>query len=448
MSKQHLVAVIGAGPAGIYATRKLTEAGHRVLLINRDIKPGGLAEYGIFLDKEKMKTGLRKQFQRILADPKVSYLGHVTVGEGKSLTLKDLQEIGFSAIVVSAGAQGTKKLGLPGEDFIGVYHAKDVVYHYNKLPPFSQRHFEIGKRVAIIGMGNVMVDVANWLLNYKDIAEVTVVARRGPKEKAYDDNEFEVVEKYLDNDDMRKEIERIRPDLETAGQNVDEIIQKFVGTTTPPPNQKLRFRYLCSPTKVIANSEGKVAGLEVELNKLVVENGRTTPKGTGQFTQFSLDCVIYAIGDEVDASLGLPFSRGAFVTNPAELPGDPNPAHYQPYDPAAKQVLEGIYVAGWSRNASVGLVGIAKQDAERGMKIVNGYIAAREGFDPAIVEQKIEAVMDKLEEKQVSFVTKDDIAVLEAVEKEEAKKRNTWEYKYASDEEMLDIISAPKAVAS
>ena len=448
MSKQHLVAVIGAGPAGIYGARKLTEAGHRVLLINRDIKPGGLAEYGIFLDKEKMKTGLRKQFHRILADPKVSYLGHVTVGEGKDLTLKELQEIGFSAVVVSAGAQGTKKLGLPGEDFTGVYHAKDVVYHYNKLPPFSQQHFEIGKRVAIIGMGNVMVDVANWLLNYKNIAEVTVVARRGPKEKAYDDNEFEVVEKYLDNDDMRKEIERIRPDLETAGQNVEEIIQKFVGTTTPPPNQKLRFRYLCSPTKVIGNSEGKVAGLEVELNKLVVENGKTAPKGTGQFTEFPLDCVIYAIGDQVDASLGLPFSRGAFVTNPAELPGDPNPAHYQPYDPATKQVLEGIYVAGWSRNASVGLVGIAKQDAERGMKVVNAYVASKEGFDPAAVEQKIEAVMDKLEEKNVSYVTKDDVAALEAVEKEEAKKRNTWEYKYSSDEEMLDVISAPKAVAS
>ena len=448
MSKQHLVAVIGAGPAGIYATRKLTEAGHRVLLINRDIKPGGLAEYGIFLDKEKMKTGLRKQFQRILADPKVSYLGHVVVGGGKDLALNDLQEIGFSAIVVSAGAQGTKKLGLPGEDLVGVYHAKDVVYHYNKLPPFSQQHFEIGKRVAIIGMGNVMVDVANWLLNYMDIAEVTVVARRGPKEKAYDDGEFEVVEKYLDNEDMRKEIERIRPDLEIAGQNVEEIIEKFVGSTTPPPNQKLRFRYLCSPVKVVANSEGKVAGLEVELNKLVVEKGRTAPKGTGQFTQFPLDCVIYAIGDQVDASLGLPFARGAFVTNPAELPGDPNPAHYQPYDPDTQQILEGIFLTGWSRNASVGLVGVAKQDAERGMKVVNAYIASREGFDQAIVEQKIEAVMDKLEEKKVSFVTKADIAVLEAVEKEEAKKRNTWEYKYASDEDMLNVISASKAGAN
>lgn len=448
MSKEHLVAVIGAGPAGIYGTRKLTEAGHRVLLINRDIKPGGLAEYGIFLDKEKMKTGLRKQFHRILADPKVSYLGHVTVGEGKSLTLKDLQEIGFSAIVVSAGAQGTKKLGLPGEEFTGVYHAKDVVYHYNKLPPFSQRHFELGSRIAIIGMGNVMVDVANWLLNYKDIAEVTVVARRGPREKAYDDSEFEVIEKYLDNDDMRKEIERIRPDLETAGQNVDEIIDKFVGSTTPTANQRLRFRYLCSPTKVVGNSDGKVEGLEVELNTLIVENGRTAPKGTGQRTEFPLDCVIYAIGDQVDASLGLPFARGAFVTNPAELSGDPNPAHYQPYDPATKQVLEGIYVIGWSRNASVGLVGVAKQDAERGMKVINAYLTSQEGFEPEVIERKIEAVLDKLEENKVSYVTKDDVALLEAGEKQEAKKRNTWEHKYATDEEMLEIISAPKAVAS
>jgi ferredoxin--NADP+ reductase len=448
MSKQHLVAVIGGGPAGIYGTRKLTEAGHRVLLINRDIKPGGLAEYGIFLDKEKMKTGLRKQFHRILADPKVSYLGHVTVGEGKSLTLKDLQEIGFSAIVVSAGAQGTKKLGLPGEEFTGVYHAKDVVYHYNKLPPFSQRHFELGSRIAIIGMGNVMVDVANWLLNYKDIAEVTVVARRGPREKAYDDSEFEVIEKYLDNDDMRKEIERIRPDLETAGQNVEEIIDKFVGSTTPPANQRLRFRYLCSPTKVVGNSDGKVEGLEVELNTLVVENGRTAPKGTGQRTQFPLDCVIYAIGDQVDASLGLPFARGAFVTNPAELSGDPNPAHYQPYDPASKQVLEGIYVIGWSRNASVGLVGVAKQDAERGMKVINAYLTSQEGFEPEVIDPKIEAVLDKLEANKVSYVTKDDVALLEAGEKQEAKKRDTWEHKYATDEEMLEIISAPKAVAS
>ena len=100
---------------------------------------------------------------------------------------------------MTAGAQGTKKLGIPGEESVGVYHAKDVVYHYNSLPPFSQRHFEIGRRVAIIGMGNVMVDIGNWLLNHKKIDQVVVVARRGPLEKAYDDSEFEVIEQYLDN---------------------------------------------------------------------------------------------------------------------------------------------------------------------------------------------------------------------------------------------------------
>jgi len=297
-------------------------------------------------------------------------------------------------------------------------------------------------------MGNVMVDVANWLLNYMNIEEVTVVARRGPKEKAYDDSEFEVIEKYLDNEDMRKEIERIRPDLDTAGQNVEEIIEKFVGTTTPPTSQKLRFRYLCSPTKVVPDNENKVAALEVELNNLVVENGRTVPKGTGQKIELPLDCVIYAIGDEVDASLGLPFNRGAFVTNPAVLPGDPNPAQYQPFNPETKQPLDGLFVIGWSRNASVGLVGVAKQDAERGMKVVNEYVAAREGFEPEGIQQKIERVLDKLEEKSVSFVTKEDVAVLDAKEKEEAKARKTWEYKYSSDEDMLEIIAAPKAAAS
>ncbi len=68
MPEQHLVAVVGAGPAGIYGARKLAEAGHRVVLLNRDIKPGGLAEYGIYVEKEKMKqdcaSSLRK-FSRI-----------------------------------------------------------------------------------------------------------------------------------------------------------------------------------------------------------------------------------------------------------------------------------------------------------------------------------------------------------------------------------------------
>src|SRR5258708_19316312 len=68
------------------------------------------------------------------------------------------------ALVFSVGAQSTNKLGMPGEDAAGVYSAKDYVYHYNLLPPFATQDFSIGNRVAIIGMGTVMVDIARWLM--------------------------------------------------------------------------------------------------------------------------------------------------------------------------------------------------------------------------------------------------------------------------------------------
>ncbi|HEX9454550.1 MAG TPA: FAD-dependent oxidoreductase [Candidatus Binatia bacterium] len=445
MSTQHLVAVVGAGPAGIYGTRKLTEAGHRVVLINRDIKPGGLAEYGIFVEKEKMKTGLRKQFKKILSDPKVFYLGHVEIGQNQPLSIKELQSMGFGAVVVTAGAQGTKKLGIEGEDTVGVYHAKDVVYHYNSLPPFSEHTFEIGRRVAIIGMGNVMVDIANWLLNLKKIDQVVVVARRGPLEKAYDDSEFEYIDMYLDNADMKQEIERISASLTAVGQDVGAITQKMVRQGDPLEGRRLTFRYLCSPTKVIANEQGRVAALEAEENVMVLQDGKTVAKGTGKTRRIDVDCVIYAIGDQVDAALGLPFSRGAFVTNPEKLPGDPNPAAYQPYDPESKKILDGIFVAGWSRNASVGLVGVAKQDAERGMKVVNEYLATKEGLSAGQMEQTIEALMDKLKQNGASVVTKPDVDLLEGAEQEAAKARKTWDFKYTSDAKMLEVIAARRA---
>ncbi|MGB9586244.1 MAG: FAD-dependent oxidoreductase, partial [Anaerolineales bacterium] len=134
------IAIVGAGPAGLYAARILAEQGALVVLFNRDIKPGGLAEYGIYFDKVKMKEGLRKQFQQILDMPNVHYFGNVVVGKEADISLDEIKSMGFDAILVTAGAQGTKWLGIPGENIPkGVYHAKDIVYYYNKLPPFSQR---------------------------------------------------------------------------------------------------------------------------------------------------------------------------------------------------------------------------------------------------------------------------------------------------------------------
>jgi ferredoxin--NADP+ reductase len=134
---QYYVAVVGAGPAGLFAARELTQQGVGVVLFNRDLKPGGLAEYGIYPDKHKMKEGLRNQFRQILALENLHYFGNVLIAENGDLSRTDLRQLGFQATLVTTGAQGTKWLGLPGEHLRGVFHAKDIVYHYNLLPPYS-----------------------------------------------------------------------------------------------------------------------------------------------------------------------------------------------------------------------------------------------------------------------------------------------------------------------
>src|SRR3989304_7718585 len=100
VANQFSVAVVGAGPAGLFAARELATLGARVTIFNRDIKPGGLAEYEIYPNKHTMKEGLRKQFRQVMDNPQVDYFGNVAIGANGDLTLDDLRELGFDAILV------------------------------------------------------------------------------------------------------------------------------------------------------------------------------------------------------------------------------------------------------------------------------------------------------------------------------------------------------------
>src|SRR5438132_5344605 len=114
MSTKHLIIVVGAGPAGLSVANVMSKQGHEVVVLNRDIKVGGLAEYGIFPNKHKLRGGLRKGYWEILTRPNVRYFGNVTVGNGFHLTVSELRALGPSALVFSTGAQGTKTIGVGG----------------------------------------------------------------------------------------------------------------------------------------------------------------------------------------------------------------------------------------------------------------------------------------------------------------------------------------------
>lgn len=444
--RRHLIGIIGAGPAGLYATKKLVEAGAYVVLFNRDIKPGGLAEYGIFPTKHKMKEGLRKQFHRIIAHPQVDYYGNCTIGAKGDLSLADLDTFGFDAVLCAAGAQGTKSLGLPGEDAPGVMHAKDLVYYYNSLPPFSQRAFPIGKRVAIIGMGNVMIDIAHFLLRLrKQVEEVIVVARRGPAERKYDEKEYKYVEPFVDQVALHQEIERLRPRLEAVGQDAEAILAEM--TTAHPPQRptdcpgRMVFRFLASPTRVLTDATGRVRGLEIEENQLVERQGDVAARGTGVCDELSVDSIVFAIGDRIDETIGFPAARGEFITNPHPAADDATSAAYQAYDPEQQKVLDGRYMIGWARKASDGLVGKAKQDAEIGARVVLQDLGNAPEIDATVLAERRQAIRRMVAERCSYLITKDEVALLETLEQEVAAAEHLEEYKFDSNEAMIKAMN-------
>ncbi len=437
--QKRLVAVVGAGPAGIFAARELASANVHVILLNRDIKPGGLAEYGIYPDKLKMKNGLRSQFRQILALPDIEYYGNITVGEKADFSLGQLRETGVQAVLVASGAQGTKWLGLEGEDLVGVYHAKDLVYHYNRLPPFSCRDFYIGRKVAIIGVGNVMMDITRYLISLKNVDEVTAVARRGPAEVKFDRKELESVVASMDLPAFDREVDRVAHIMRQLGQDPEDA-KGFVRSALPkavPTDAPTVFKlhFLASPSRLLDDGRGRVGGLEVEENTLILKDGDVKARGLGARQILDVDMVIFAIGDRVDENLGLPVHWDAYDKNPS--PRFPVEGEsYEAYDSERQQPIEGIFVAGWSRKASSGLVGVARKDGTNGARAVLGYLSELPPAHPSVLED-IRAIISTLDHP---VVYEEALAALEKIELEKAQLLGVDDFKFTSNREMLEVM--------
>ena len=431
MTNQYFVAVVGAGPAGLFGARELANQGARVVVFNRDIKPGGLAEYGIYPSKHTMKSGLRKQFRQVLDLPNLDYYGNVTVGEQGDLTMDDLRALGFQSILVTAGAQGTKWLGLPGEDLVGVYHAKDVVYFYNRLPPYRQKPFRFGKRCAVIGAGNVMIDIAHFLIRDAKVDEVIAIVRRGPAEVKFDKKEMEYVIANLDQNALDAEIERVTPILQAVNQDPvtarATIMEALPKGLTKVSDTKFRFEFLASPVQMFGDANGNLTEVEIEDNILVEKNGDTKAKGTGNKRRLAVETIVFAIGDKVDESFGLPVEWNEFVKseNP-RYPVDGN---------SFETPFEDVFVGGWSRKASSGLVGYARKDGTNASKAVWQYLQTKQPM-----AANTDALVEKLKGLGKPIVSKDDVRKLEAAETAEAQKRGLEEFKFDSNEDMLHAM--------
>lgn len=437
------VAVIGAGPSGIYAAKHLSKLGVAVTLINRDIKPGGLAEYGIFHNKHKMKDGLRKQFSKILSEENIAYFGNVSIGDDRDISWAEIQSMGFDAILVAIGAQGTKWLGNPGEELKGVYHAKDLVYHYNLLPPHSQQLFPIGNKVILIGAGNVMVDIAHWCIKDLKVDEVTTLVRRGPNNIKFTKKEFSYVIENLDEQAFDVEMERVRPEIEKHGISIKETKEAIFASMEKsiPKNSNTRYtmKFLSSLINILGGENGRVNKIEVQdtvLRKRDDGKLRTTSLDTSYF--MDVDTVIFCVGDKVDDNFGLPLNQWQEYAIQPQPTFPIDEISYEAYNPETKQPVEGIFLTGWARQASTGLVGSARKDGINAAKALMQYIEIKDGEE----SQPKEKLISILSERAIAYVEKEGIYHLTNIEMSKSTDENR--FFFSSNEEMLAEIEKSK----
>ncbi|HLE81349.1 MAG TPA: hypothetical protein VJA25_08660, partial [Dehalococcoidia bacterium] len=184
----------------------------------------------------------------------------------------------------------------------------------------------------------------------------------------------------------------------------------------------------------------RIIRLSVTDNLLVAKNGGTAAKGTDKTSDLEFDTMIFAIGDIVDPSLGLPCGQWGYETNPDE--SDPERAAYEVFDPQGGKVVEGTYVAGWARKASEGLVGKARFDAEKGATHVLKYLESA----PKKATASIKEIQNLLARKGVECVPKDDLGFLGQAEEKQAKERGLPSFKFADDATMLAAIEEEKTL--
>jgi ferredoxin--NADP+ reductase len=391
------VAVVGAGPAGLFAVQSLlaSASGLGVDVFDRLPTPYGLVRYGVAPDNQKMKTVTRALRTAFDHDTYVRFIGNVRFGI--DIHRADLLEH-YDAVVYATGAEGERRLDIPGEHLPGCYGAKEFVDWYNGHPDAADRNFLLrARQVAVVGAGNVALDVARMLVRSPDeiaatdvpdrvldafrhsqVTDVHLIARRGLVQAKFTPEELRGLNGLVDVDVVvRPEDVLLTKDDETRvasnrqlRTNV-EMLRKWVQRPLLGKARRIHIRFLHRPVRILG--EGCVEGLLLERNELLAD-GRV--RGTGKVETLELGMVVRSVGYQALRLTGVPFDE-ANSTIPHRQ-GRVLDEHGQP--------AAGEYVTGWAKRGPSGTIGTNKSDSAETVANLLADLAARaswKGRDPA-----------------------------------------------------------------
>lgn len=376
MTRQLRVAVVGAGPAGIYASDLLlkSDVDCHVDLLEKMPTPFGLIRYGVAPDHPRIK-GIVTSLTNVLNKPNLRFLGNIDVGA--TVTVDELSQY-YDAVIFATGAVGDRELGIPGADLPETHGAGEFVGFYDGNPLF-QRDWDLSApSVAVIGVGNVALDISRVLAKTADELHTTeipdnvyrnlsasaastvhIFGRRGPaqakftplelKELDYSENVTVVVSpEDIDYDEASFTARRSSKAVDLVCQTLESYALREPGEAN---THTIHIHFFEEPAEILADEDGHVKALRTERTKL---NGDGTVSGTGEFTTWDVQSVYHAIGYRSDPVPGLPFDAQTAV-----IPNDGGHVIDQTGNP-----LPGLYATGWIKRGPIGLIGNTKSDAK------------------------------------------------------------------------------------
>lgn len=365
---RHRVAVIGSGPAALYAVMHILEQGDPTIeidVLERLATPWGLVRSGVAPDHPEKKLIIDRLFRHVLSSPRVRFFGNVDVGVDLPI---EVLAGWYDATIVATGASGDREMGIPGEHLPGSWSAREFVGFYNGHPDHAGHCFDLSsRRAVIVGNGNVALDVARILtidparlactdiadralesLRHSAVREVVVLGRRGPDDAACHAPELE---EFLELPDVDVLVDNggatmaSNPDWKTERKN--DVLRRLADRPTESARRRIVFRFMTSPVAL----EG-----ETGVERLIVQHTGTTEDQASQGSRHreAIDTriVFRACGYRGTPFPGLPFDD--------ELGIIPN---------VSGRVINGdgtvprIYVTGWIKRGCRGVIGSNKSCA-------------------------------------------------------------------------------------
>lgn len=376
------VAVIGAGPAGIYAADILTKSEEvkngdvpvAIDIFDRYPAPFGLIRYGVAPDHPRIK-GIVNALHKVLDRGDIRFFGNVEYGT--DITLAELKEH-YDAIIFATGAIKDASLDIPGVELDGSYGASDFVSWYDGHPDYPREWPLNAKEIAVLGNGNVALDVARVLSKHADdllvteipanvyeglkaspVTDIHVFGRRGPAQIKFTPLELRELAHSRDVDivlyDEDFQFDEASEEAMTTNSQV-KVMMKTLNKwreeqkeTEQTASRRLHLHFLQSPTEIMGE-DGKVTGIKMERTAL---NGNGGVEGTGEFIDYPVQAVYRAIGyfgTELP-EVGFDVERGVVTNVEGRVIDD------------SSVPVPGLYATGWIKRGPVGLIGSTKSDA-------------------------------------------------------------------------------------